>query len=183
MNIARTIAAIAHRQKQANSALPGYYGMSHQTHMPTYARRQEFTPEEQRAIDANSANVIPKIFKSQADSPAVDLASPAWAGVAGAGLGALAGGSIGAYATRGMQPSSRYAMTNSGMLLGAAITAIVAAKSRKAKNDTIVEHMRRTPTNATRRDVEADPVYRRDQDHNRQNSIMAALAMAAANHR
>ena len=117
--------------KSAASPIPGgYQGLAFQRYMPTYSRRDELTPEEQKLVAKNRKNVIPKIFTSAADSPAVDLASPAWSAVGGAGVGALVGGISGANMA-GWRYAGRGAAI--GSVLVPAFCAI-AAKYRHARN-------------------------------------------------
>ena len=163
--------------KQAGAQPPiGYMGMTHQQYMPQYQRRTQLTPEEQELIRRNKGNVIPKIFTSQADSPAVDMASPAWAGVGGAIGGGLLGAGLGAHLGA---PAER--MGTGAVIGGAAGTvlgAVVAAMKRRAQNATIEEQIRRIGPNGVRRDIEADPVYQADQS--RAALLRAAMAGGGA---
>jgi hypothetical protein len=153
MNAYKLGQQILRMTKMANANTPptGYVGISAQQYMPTYGRRETFTPDEDRLIAANRKNVIPKIFRSKADSPAVDMASPAWAGVGGGLVGGALGLAVGGPGGRGTMAA--------GAGIGAIIGSIVMAKSRKAHNESIIENMRRLPPNGVRRDLEADPVY------------------------
>ena len=76
----------------------GYAGISHQQYMPQYQRR-ELKPDEQETMADESRKWLPRIFKSDADSPMVDAASPGrqalMSGLTAGGLGALAGGRLG----------------------------------------------------------------------------------------
>lgn len=162
------------RQAKAAGMTPpaGYMGMTHQQYMPQYQRRVEFTPEEQELIRRNKGNVIPKIFTSQADSPAVDMASPVWSGVGGA----LGGAALGAGVMAGTESPRAMGI---GATAGGVLGAVVAAMARKAQNASIEENMRRLPPGAVRRDYEADPVYQAAQE--RDARIRAArLAGGAA---
>ncbi len=124
-----------------------------QQYMPIVRRRNQLTPQEQAAIEANQRNWFPAMFTSGADSPAVDMHSPAKAAL----MAALAGGGAG-YLGAGLanaSPSTRTMITAGG----ATLPALLAYLSTRAKNDDVVETMRRIPANGTRRDVESDPVY------------------------
>jgi predicted lipid-binding transport protein (Tim44 family) len=134
--------------------VPGYLGVSTQRRLPTYERRQEFTPEEQALIDKNRRNVIPKIYKSRADSPAVDLASPVWSAVGGAIPGAVGGALAGYMATLGDNKGGLI-----GLLIGAGILGTISGLRRNAQNKDIIENMRRIPPDGTRRDMMSDPLY------------------------
>ena len=155
---------------KTSAAMPpqGYMGMTHQQYMPQYERRKEFTPEEQATIDANRRNVIPKIFKSQADSPAVDMASPAWAGLGGAGIGAAVGAGV-------MSGTQSPKAMGYGAAAGGVLGAVIGIMKRKAQNASIEENMRRLPAGAVRRDVQADPVYQAEQDR---SARLRAAALA-----
>lgn len=144
-------------KKSAATPPAGYMGMTHQQYMPQYQRRTEFTPEEQELIRRNKGNVIPKIFTSQADSPAVDMASPVWSGVGGA----LGGAALGAGVMAGTESPRAMGI---GATAGGVLGAVVAAMARKAQNASIEENMRRLPPGAVRRDYEADPVYQAAQE-------------------
>lgn len=158
-------------KKSAATPPAGYMGMTHQQYMPQYQRRTEFTPEEQELIRRNKGNVIPKIFTSQADSPAVDMASPAWSALGGGALGAALGAGLGSYVStvgsgnigNGIIPGDPRAVAL-GAGVGGVIGAIGSALKRKARNMTIEENMRRLPPGAVRRDYEADPVYQAAQE-------------------
>lgn len=174
---------ILRQSKQASSTPAGYMGISHQQYMPQYERRKEFTPEEQELIRRNKGNVIPKIFTSQADSPAVDMASPAWSALGGGAAGAAFGAGLGSYVStvgtgnigNGVIPGDPRAVAI-GAGVGGVIGAIGAALKRKARNATIEEGMRRLPPGAVRRDIMADPVYQAEEDR---RSRLQAAAVAA----
>jgi len=156
--------------KSAASPIPGgYQGLAFQRYMPTYSRRDELTPEEQKLVAKNRKNVIPKIFTSAADSPAVDLASPAWSAVGGAGVGALVGGISGANMA-GWRYAGRGAAI--GSVLGAGILGAIAAKYRHARNQGVLEYMHRIPPDGRRRDLYSDPVY---YQKNVMNPMLAAI--------
>ena len=179
------------KTKKASATPPaGYVGMTHQQYMPQYQRRTEFTPEEQELIRRNKGNVIPKIFTSQADSPAVDMASPAWSALGGGALGAALGAGLGSYVStvgsgnigNGIIPGDPRAVAL-GAGVGGVIGAIGSALKRKARNMTIEEGMRRLPPGAVRRDIEADPVYQAERDRNarlRAATIAANARLRAA---
>lgn len=184
MNASATGLVMGLKTKQAGMTPPaGYMGMTHQQYMPQYQRRTEFTPDEQELIRRNKGNVIPKIFTSQADSPAVDMASPLWSAAGGGLIGAALGAGAGSYLSTvaghrtmgGALPGSP-AMIGVGAAAGGIIGAIGSALSRRARNASIEEGMRRLPPGATRRDVEADPVYQATQD--RAARIRAAVIAA-----
>ena len=184
MNATAVGMAMGLKTKKASATPPvGYVGMTHQQYMPQYQRRTEFTPEEQELIRRNKGNVIPKIFTSQADSPAVDMASPAWSAIGGGALGAALGAGLGSYVStvgsgnigNGIIPGDPRAVAL-GAGVGGVIGAIGSALKRKARNMTIEEGMRRLPPGAVRRDIEADPVYQAEQDR---NARLRAAAIAA----
>lgn len=136
-------------------AVPGYTGVAHQQFMPQYARR-ELTKDELADVEANKGQIIPKIFTSLADRPSVDLASPGWSALGAGSVGAL----LGAGATANASTTGRAI----GTALPAAVAAAIAYHARKAKNDSIVEQIRRLPRGATRRDILADPLVQRDRE-------------------
>lgn len=127
--------------------------VSLQQFMPITNRRQRFTPQEQEQIDSNSSNWFPSVFRSSADSPAVDMHSPSKAAL----MAALAGGGAGYYGSEMFKasPVTKMLATSGGAIL----PAIIAYMSTQANNDDVVERMRRIPPDGTRRDVESDPVY------------------------
>jgi hypothetical protein len=158
--VSRAIRATAARMQKCADAqpVPGYLGVSTQRRLPTYERRQEFTPEEQALIDKNRRNVIPKIYKSRADSPAVDLASPVWSAVGGAIPGAVGGALAGYMATPG-DNNAKGMGGLIGLLIGAGILGTISGLRRNAQNKDIIENMRRIPPDGTRRDMMSDPLY------------------------
>lgn len=156
--VSRAIRATAARMQKCADAqpVPGYLGVSTQHRLPTYERRQEFTPEEQALIDKNRRNVIPKIYKSRADSPAVDLASPVWSAVGGAIPGAV-GGALTGYMVTDDKVKGMGGLL--GLLIGAGILGTISGLRRNAQNKDIIENMRRIPPDGTRRDMMSDPLY------------------------
>lgn len=174
-----------HSLKTAAAELPAaYMGLVQQKYMPQYKRRDDLEGFEEELVDKGRRRPIPKIFKSDADHPSVDMASPGVsAGVAGAG-GAVVGGLLGAplgAIIAGSNDKDPETGAQLGAGLGAVttglITGLMGYHGRQAVNDSIVEAMRRLPAGATRRDMKADPVYQAEQD--RMNQLMAAQMMAA----
>lgn len=183
----------------------GYQGISHQQYMPQYKRR-ELAPDEQSLLGNESQKWMPRIFTSDADSPAVDAASPGrsalLAGLSVGGIGALAGGLAGSTPGTHTLPPLPYSIvpgqpqeprelsqfvpgTPFNMGTAAAvgipaglIAALVAYKQRQARNKDVEESMRRLPQGATRRDVEADPVVQAR--HNRATQMSQAAMIAGA---
>ncbi len=141
--------------KQANSMIPSNYaGMSVQQYLPTNPRRSEFSPEEEREIEKGKQQWIGRIFQSDADSPAVDMASPTKSALLAALLGALGGGVVGSTLGDG----GNAAGATIGATLGAGLGGAAGYFGRVATNKSIEEQMRRIPENGTRRDVLSDPV-------------------------
>lgn len=167
--------------KQGNeemfNQLPQSYQMQHQQYMGMNPRR-EFSTTEQNLIDERKSSVLPKIFQSLKDSPAVKMYSPmtdaAWKG----GLGALGGGALGAMAGGAFGDSDHSGTTGAilGALLGGGAAGTFGGLSRNAKNNDIEETMRHLPENATLRHYNADPLIQKnkDRDHDRTIAMIRA---------
>lgn len=129
-----------------------YSNVSLQQFMPLVQRRPGFTPSEQAAIDEGQSQWFPQVFKSWADSPAVDMAGPGRTAIlAGLGVGGLTG--LGMHAMKADPKTTAYSTLGAG-----ALGALVGYLHRHARNNDIEEQMRRIPPNGTRRDVLSDPV-------------------------
>ena len=145
--------------------------LSFQRYLPISSRR-ELEEEERDEINSMSDRLIPKIWVSKSTPMTHLLASPskqslavlAGSGIIGAGVGGAFGGLSGAARGAGI-----------GMVPGS-ILATMKYYLRKRENENIVESMRRLPLNATVRDMEADPVYQKEQDR-----LEAARARAHEN--
>lgn len=156
------------------SAYPGYNGMAFQQFLPVQQSRKLSDSELDR-IEEEKGKLIPKIFKSRKDNPAVDMSSPAASSVIGAILGgvplALLGGALG---NKEHANTAAIAGGVGGSLLGS----IVGHKLRTASNESIEDSISRLPEGATRRDIMSDPVYWQEKQilmENRRNAIMAAV--------
>jgi hypothetical protein len=149
------------------SYVPGSYGgVSLQQYMPLAPRRAVLNPEEQANVEEGQSQWFPKLFRSMADSPAVDMSSPAKASLMTALVG---GGAVGAGAHfLGAKPEHT-AMAGGGAAL---LSGLLGYHSRKANNEGIIEMMRRLPPGGTRRDMLADPVLQ--QELNRESQTGAS---------
>lgn len=153
--------------------------LQHQMYAPLMERR-ELSPEEEAMVAEEEGKWIPKIFKSDADSPAVASSNPkvtaALAGLLGGGAGATVGGLVGADMAQGTDlgeaGGGALGALVGGLPLGA-LTALIAYKLKDRGNKDRREMLRRLPEGATRRDMKADPVYQAD-------ASRRALAAAAA---
>lgn len=138
--------------KMARLEPQSYRGVAMQQFMPLVARRHNFSPDEQRDIQDGQSQWFPRLFKSLADSPAVDMMSPGRAALmAGLGGGSLVG--LGLHAA-GVSPKG----VAGGALGSGALAALAAHFATRAHNNTVEETMRRIPEGGTRRDVLSDPV-------------------------
>lgn len=133
-----------------------------QQYMPT-SHRRALTDEEHADIHRGEKQWLPSIFQSYGTPLPSMLASP-WkqgllSGLAGAGIGGLAGAGIGSSMKTPMA-------TGIGALAGAiglgGTAGLVTGLSRSAKNEGIVEMMKRLPENAVKRDLMSDPAYQTD---------------------
>lgn len=79
---------------QPQYQLPNAMQLQQQQYMGLNARRQ-FSPSEQSFIDKRKTSILPKIFQSYADSPAVKMFSPTTEAVGTGALGAAGGGLLG----------------------------------------------------------------------------------------
>ena len=157
------------------SAYPGYNGLAMQGFLPVNKRR-ELSPEEQSQVTSAQGNIMPRIFTSEADPLTADMASPAISGAAGGAMGAGLGGLVGAGISRGDPRIAAIAA-----LLGGGLGGVTGYLGRNAKNKTLVNRMQNLPPGATRRDMEADPVYQREEDRNssRSNAVMQASMLGS----
>lgn len=157
----------------------GYMGMTHQQYMPQYDRRDNLTGAEENLLAAGESRILPKIFKSEADHPSVDMMDPRIAaipgGLLGGGIGAIGGGLVGA-AIGAPHDDSMPAGVGAGLggVTGALVGSLLGYHGRKAKNDTLEERIRRLPPGATRRDMMADPLYQKERD--REVEMMKAMS-------
>lgn len=158
---------IGHRNKTASApgTPDGYFGMSQQRYMPQYQRRGNLEGFEEELIARGKKRFIPKIFKSDADYPTVDMQSPGVAAGFAAPVGAVVGGIGGGLVGSALDgEDGMRAGAGVGAVTSALVAALIGYHGRSAKNDSIVESMRRVPAGATRRDIKADPVYQAEQD-------------------
>lgn len=145
------------KMARRSSYVPGSYGgVSLQQYMPLAPRRADLNPEEQANVDEGQSQWFPKLFRSMADSPAVDMSSPGKASL----MAALVGGGAAATGAHflGAKPEHT-AVAGAG---AATLSGLLAYFSRKANNEGIVEMMRRLPPGGTRRDMLADPVLQQE---------------------
>jgi hypothetical protein len=183
----KTADAIASLSKSAAKAVPAYVAAMSgpsaysglQQYLPLGPTRK-LSPSEEETIEEEEQKIIPRIFTANSDNPAVDMSSPGWTAALTGGLGAMSGSMFGAAAGHGIGRGSSTG-TALGAILGAlgggALLGLPGYFSRKAKNNTIKDFIRRLPRGATRRDVMADPVYQRDQDR---AALIAAMMAGAA---
>jgi len=134
--------------------------------------RREFTPDEQQTIDRHKGSLMPKIFQSLADSPAVKMYNPGVDATIGGGLGALAGGALGGL-TEGSNGNGSHALI--GALLGGGLGGLAGYKRREAKNNDIEEIMRHSPPNSTLRSYFADPLIQKNQDRSHEKLLAQML--------
>ena len=162
----------------------GYAGISHQSYLPV-AKKRDLTKAEKEEVERESKKWIPRIFQSEADSPAVMLSSPdkmsrviaAIGALPALGAGAVAGHSIGKSVGGG-----------AGIAAGAGAAALgtpsylllrtILKRAQRAHNRTIVDKMQRLPEGATIRDIKSDPVYQAGID--RRNATTRAMLLASA---
>jgi len=180
---ATLLADLAFAVKRAASPHPGYSGHSLQQYLPTHERR-DMTDEEDQLIDRERGKVIPKIFKSLKDSPAVEMSSPLASGVMSGGIGALLGAGVGGTLGAGSDKEHGDTVgTILGGLLGGGGLGALGYLRRNQSNEDLEEIMSRLPEKATRRDMMSDPVYQaeRERGHQRQmmgrNSSLLAAAL------
>lgn len=145
-----------------------HLGLALQSYLPVVPRRDSFTQGEKQEMEAGKDQWFSQVFRSMADSPAVDMSSPG----KGALMGGLGGGAAGAALGHIIAGSPAAAATGGG--LGALLGALAAYHSRSANNTDVEEQMRRIPPNGTRRDVLADPVLQAQL--NRDTTMRAAMA-------
>lgn len=152
----------------------GAHTLAHQYYLPLRERR-DFSPEETAMLDREASKVIPKVFQSRADSPAVKMYSPktdaTLLGTAGAVVGGLGGSMVGGMIVQRGDPmnhegGNRGAAVGGvlGALLAGGVGAMVGYKRRQARNANVEESMRRLAPGATIRDYEADPLYQKELD-------------------
>lgn len=141
---------------------PPQMQLQHQQYMPTHQRRG-LSDQEHRDVDRGLKQWVPSIFQHYGTPLPMMLASP-WkqgllAGLAGAGVGGLAGATIGA------DTKHPYG-AGIGALLGAlgvgGTAGLVTGLSRDAKNEGVIEMMRRLPPEAVKRDLLSDSAYQQD---------------------
>lgn len=167
----------------------GHMGVSHQQHLPIGERR-ELSPEEQARILEAKGKMLPKIFTSLADQPEVDMHSSLLPMLALGAPGGLLGGVLGNAAGRGLgglfpdkDLGSRLGGKIGGLggaILGALGGSAIGHYGTQAKNESIEENMRRLPEGATRRDIQADPLYQANAQRAADSSNTHALAAALA---
>lgn len=167
--------------KKANPAYDGYNGMALQQFLPVQQHR-DLSEKELEKIEKEQKKIIPKIFKSKKDNPAVDMSSPVWnsamLGLAGAGAGGLLGAFYDHRDIFEKDPSMSGRLT--GATIGGGLGGLVGYLSRKAKNESIEDAMARLPEGATRRDIMSDPVYWREREMEMQrNAVMGNRGITA----
>lgn len=144
-------------------AIPaGYAGITHQQYMPLYNRR-DLSGAELSDIESASEKIMPKIFKSKADPLTADMSSPMWSALGGGLVGSMLGGVAGSVIAP--RSAAEY-VSGLGAGIGGIAGAVIAAKRRQAKNQTLIEQMRRLPPGAVRRDLESDPAYQAELERN-----------------
>ena len=168
-------------KKLAEGPYDGYAGIGLQNYLPIQKRRDHLAPDEQQQIASEQDKIIPKIFWSQKDPIAARMSSPGWTAAGTGALGALIGGGAGG------------ALTGSGAggligaLLGGTGAGLAGYFSRKARNEDLEENIRRLPHGAKIRDMQADPVYQKEQDRavtrGTSGGLDTALLAAALMHR
>jgi hypothetical protein len=145
--------------------------MQHQQYMGQSPRR-ELSNTEQNLVDSRKSSLLPKIFQSLSDSPAVKMYNPmtdaTLKGGLGAGIGGLAGGAL---AGMSGDASGDHTKAILGALLGGGIGGALGYGKRNAKNNDIEETMRHSPENSTLRHYYADPLVQKGQDREHEKML------------
>lgn len=160
---------------KAAQAYGGYKGMAFNENLPIGRYRQNLTRAEQEDIDAGKSQIIPTIFRSKGTPLPELMASPVASGVGGGLLGGGLGGLLGLGVSGGSP-----AMGIGGAGLGGLLGYLLASKSREARNATLEDYIRRLPPGMARiRDMEADPIYQKEQDRLVQGQPPRSMLTAA----
>jgi len=147
--------------------------LAQQPYLHPGVSRRDVSPEEEAIIAKKKKQWFPRIFESKGMPLTDRLSSPGkgalmsglGGGVVGALGGALAGGSLANTGRTLGAPLS--AGTDTGALIGAGVggiglgglSALMSYYGRKARNEGVLEDVRRFPEGSTLRDLQSDPVY------------------------
>lgn len=180
-----------HIVKALVKAASPYEGMQQHSlykHAPI-GKKRELSPEEKAEIEEGQSRWMPEIFQSYATKPKDMMASPGkqsllyglGGGLAGAGLGGMAGAAISQGGAGGTPNPNTAAL---GAMIGAlgvgGTSALLSYLSQDAKNKGLVDQIQRLPRGATKRDLLSDPVYNEDQYRGHMgNDLRSGLAWGA----
>jgi hypothetical protein len=144
----------------------GMGSLAMQQYAPIH-RRRDLDPGERAEVAEGQGRILPRIFQSGATPIPQMMASPGWSGLGTGLLGGAGGAALGAGLSQG-DPL----IAGLGGLAGAGLGGLLGYHSRAARNEDLVEAMRRLPAGAVRRDYLADPTVQAELD--RSNRLDAA---------
>jgi hypothetical protein len=145
--------------------------LAQQPYLHPGVSRRDVSPDEEETIAKKKKQWFPRIFESKGMPLTDRLSSPGkgalMSGLGGGLVGALGGGLAGSFGAEAMGLGSGDAGSGTGAMIGAGIgglglgglSALMSYYGRDARNEGILEDVRRFPEGSTLRDLQSDPVY------------------------